>query len=214
MKSRLLCVLSLLWLPIVVHAQAGSTYYDLSLDSDGVTVDGVEVMDSSMTGPHNCDHNYEMGFYFENTSYVPIGTNDQTIRQTDPASQYESFRIDDSMVGSSGTTYYVGTSASAFCECVSQQFVSAGGTSLFSLHTTYYKTPIIQQSTPLGETCGYAALACTSGTPTCQSQGNVYGWSFSGSCPAIVKVGYLVFNNTCIVGLAFDATKQTQRICN
>jgi hypothetical protein len=116
-----------------------------------------------MTGPHNCDHNYEMGFYFENTSYIPIGTNDQTIRQSDPASQYENFRIDDSMVGSSGTTYYASTSASAFCECVSQQFVSAGGTSVLSIHTTYFG-PLRASS---GGFCSYSKSACTSGTPTC-----------------------------------------------
>lgn len=191
MQPRLICILSLLWLPLIARAQAGSTYYDVSLDSDGATVDGVEVMDSSMTGPHSCNHNYELGFYFENTSYIPIGSNDQTIRQTDPASQYENFRIDDSMVGSSGTTYYVSTSASAFCECVSQQFVSAGGTSTISIHTTYFG-PLRAGS---GGFCSYSKSACTSGTPYCPPP-HITAFSYP-SCKQYVRSVFLVFNGKC-----------------
>ena len=191
MRSRPICMLSLLWLPLMAQAQSGSTYYDVSLDSDGVTVDGVEVMDSSMTGPGNCDHNYQMEFYFENTSYDPIGTNDQTFIQTDPANQSESFRIDDSMVGNSGTTYYVSTSASAFCECVSKQFVQAGGTSVLSIHTTYFG-PLRASS---GGFCSYSKAACSSGTPTCPPP-HITALSYP-NCNQYVRSVFLVLNGTC-----------------
>jgi len=102
----------------------------------------------------------------------------------------------------------------ANCNMVGNFINTGGAAAILSIHTTYYQTPIIQNVTPSGITCGYAQLACTSGTPLCQSQGNLYGWNFTNSCPSRIKAGYLVTGSTCIVGLAFDATNQQVRPCN
>ncbi len=79
---------------------------------------------------------------------------------------------------------------------------------LLSLHTTYYQGPIL-----IGDAaCEYSTLACTSGTPLCNSS-NYLGYQFGSTCPAVIKVGYLVAGGYCTAGLAYDATQQAVRIC-
>ncbi len=68
----------------------------------------------------------------------------------------------------------------------------------FSLHTTAFKTPVIQ-----GNSCHYTGLACTPGTsPTCYSG---IGWTtlpIQGTCPQVVVaefwVAFVSGNPVCI----------------
>jgi hypothetical protein len=107
-----------------VNSSYGGAYYDLTLETDNTTVDGYDVLDSGINGPPTCNHS----FYFENSSYQDIGRSDTTIRQTHPARQYVSLRIDTSMVtdGAGTSVYYAEPAANAFCGCVSQTFLSTG----------------------------------------------------------------------------------------
>ncbi len=113
-------------------------------------------------------------------------------------------------------TYDVQVTFRGWCSIASQAF-ALGAVSIpkiLTLHTTYYQTPIIIGAHGNVIVCAYGATACTSGTPLCLSQSNVVGFQFDApACPAIAKVGYLVYSSTCIVGLAFDASTQKVREC-
>lgn len=80
--------------------------------------------------------------------------------------------------------------------------------SVFQLTTTYYSGPI-----PIGNNnyCKYAATACTSGIPTCNTS-NYLGFYFSDTCPSMIKVGYGVVGGVCTGGYAYPTT-DTVRVC-
>jgi hypothetical protein len=111
-----------------VSSSYGGAYYDLALETDNRTVDGYDVLDSGMSGPADCDHNYQLSFYFDNSSYQDVGRSDTTISQTNPASQFVTLRIDTSMVtdGTGTSVYYAEPAANGFCGCVSQTFLNTG----------------------------------------------------------------------------------------
>jgi hypothetical protein len=92
---------------------------------------------------------------------------------------------------------------SGYCDTTTLSFGE-----LLGLHTSYYGLPMYT-----GGACQYAALACTSGYPTCNSITFSIGFYFAPPCPNIVKTSYLVFNGTCIVGNSFDASTQYPRVC-
>lgn len=81
---------------------------------------------------------------------------------------------------------------------------------LLGIHTSYYGLPLPYNG---DGTCSYAALACTSGTPTCNSVNYGIGFYYAPPCPDLIKVGYLVAGGICTVGLSFDATGQQTRVC-
>jgi hypothetical protein len=82
---------------------------------------------------------------------------------------------------------------------------------ILGLHTSYYGLPLGYDATT--GTCSYAALACTSGYPTCNSVNYGIGFYFAPPCPDIIVTRYLVLNGNCTVGGSFDATQQQTREC-
>jgi hypothetical protein len=189
-----------------------SSYWDYSFDSSSYpsVVDYWNVTDGSGCND-GCSGTiqYVARAFIEDSSGTYIydgGTQSQTVAETAPglARSDASGSPPDAI-----NMTYTGTGYAYLCGCSScYKLADFTFTSVFSLHTTYYSGPTLIGN----DACTYGALACTSGTPLCDSR-NYFGFQFSSTCPSIIKVGYLVTGNTCLVGVAFNATGQTVRVC-
>lgn len=106
-----------------VNSSYGSAYYDVAMGADGVTLDGYDVLDSGMSGPSFCHHNYSLSFYFGDEQGNTVGSGN-SIYQTSPANQGVALRVDASVATNASTNYYAYPVANAFCDCANQTFIA------------------------------------------------------------------------------------------
>ncbi len=106
-----------------VYSSYGSAYYDVAVENDGVTLSGYDVLDSGMSGPSFCHHNYSLSFYFGDEQGNTVGSGNSLYR-TSPANQGVAMRVDASVATNASTNYYAYPSANAFCDCANQTFIA------------------------------------------------------------------------------------------
>ena len=197
-----------------------AAYYDVTVLSDGVTLDGYTTLDAYMDGgPEGCEHSYGVSVYFYGPSGVDIGSYDGQTATSEPASNDADLRRESEAVtdGTGTSVYTFAPAATGYCNCSHTTFMTTEA----SWIAAYIKLPVVYEITTIDQGHGLCTSApnCLN-TPTCCVHSCVVDELDGGPCDPGHKTTWFAYSDfkdgpySCPYGLsAFDPSYTTKHVC-